>query len=33
MTVICQQAEESALRDYQSFALARQDYEQQVMVA
>ena len=33
MTVICQQAEGSALRDYQSFALARQDYEQQVMVA
>lgn len=28
---ICQQAEETAQNDYQSFASARQDYEQQVM--
>ena len=30
MNVISQQAEESALRDYRSFALALQDYKQQV---
>lgn len=33
MNIICQQTEESALRDYQSFALARQDYEQKMVTA
>lgn len=31
MNTICQQAEENAVQDYASFALARQDHEQKVM--
>jgi HD-GYP domain-containing protein (c-di-GMP phosphodiesterase class II) len=31
MNTICQQAEESAVQDYASFAFARQEYEQRVM--
>jgi len=31
MNAICQQAEEDALQDYASFALAKHDYEQRVM--
>jgi HD-GYP domain-containing protein (c-di-GMP phosphodiesterase class II) len=33
MNIICRQAEERALNDYQSFALARQDYEQKMVTA
>jgi HD-GYP domain-containing protein (c-di-GMP phosphodiesterase class II) len=32
MNTICHQAEDGALQEYASFALARHDYEQRVMV-